>query len=196
MIHLTNLYVKKKTKTPTKNQIKFKYRYDWKEVAIIKNQDLQLLFKYYGGLMETESQFYKFLYDNVGPGIYSMTFSAKKIQGFRAFSYVELSENGFTRIKKKKSSEEKEKEETRAELNRLNKMLNDKDITRDEKEEIQKQKSDLMEDKELTDEIINLDKTKYWVGRFLKVSTPVGKFHGYDDYKPKQQETSSGGTIW
>ena len=62
--------IHKKTLVPTKRRIKHNARSDWKIKGKIDYEDSEQIFFVLGGLIKTDAQFAKALFDDFGPGEY------------------------------------------------------------------------------------------------------------------------------
>lgn len=177
------LLIRKKTKVPTKYQANHKWRSDWIKVGKIEYPESATIFKNINqtGVVETESQFAKILYLNYGPGIYHINAWRKGRQGIISFYHVELKENGFKRLRKNISQEEKEKAGNVKELRRLSKVL--ETTAGKERNDIQSDIDDIKEEIGFDSELISIMKTTNSItGQYMKSSIPVYRMHAYESY--------------
>jgi len=87
--------IHKKTLVPTKRQIKHHTRSDWKIKGKIDYEDSEQIFFVLGGLIKTDAQFAKALFDDFGPGEYMCIYWRKGMKGFRNFIIDEASDERF-----------------------------------------------------------------------------------------------------
>ena len=180
------IIIKKKTRVPTKHQIRYLFRTAWEQVGKITYEDSYKLFKSIGGgPIETDAQFAKFILDNIGPGAYICIVWRKKMEGFRKFIYLEVKSDSFCILKKAKTFEERQKEESIRKLRRLNKKLSE---TRDnkEKQEIELEVNDLKEEIDFEKEL-TIDNSKMVASSYLKISKPIYKPHSYRPFIQVQE---------
>lgn len=101
------LQIKRKTLVPTIRQINHQYRSDWKTLHTISYQQSCEVFKVLGGTIETEAQFAKLLHDNFGNGAFLCVAFRKGLRGMWNFLKLVIDDNGFRRVEKGMSEEEK-----------------------------------------------------------------------------------------
>jgi len=96
------LLFKKKTQVPTKHQIINLWRSDWKVAGKISYSETKRIIKYFGegGYIKTDSQFAKFIRDNLGVGIYLVLGWRKGFKGFWNFMMVEIREDCYRRLQR------------------------------------------------------------------------------------------------
>lgn len=189
MSKLIRLRIRKKVLVPTKKQIVHQYRSDWILVGVIDYNESQQLFKILNSsaTIENDAQFAKYLYDRYGRGEYSIIAWMKGHVGFWSFIHLACFDNGFfKRCERHLTQEEKENLENRAEYRRAKKMLKSAE-TQEEKEEIEAQVQNVIEDVEINKEIIKLDKSnKRGPGNYLKTIHPIYKEHEYEEYSKEE----------
>ena len=177
------LFIRKKNRVPTKRQNVHLFRSDWNRVAKIDYKDSVQLFKNIGkyGIIETDSQFAKWIKDNYGLGIYSVLAMKKGRKGWWSFIKIELSEHGFKRLPKNVTKEELE----------LRKEIADKKGLEQRKAYAKGEEKEYIESEiETSDELINMGKEEIKESKnkkrgcypYLQSIQPVYGFHSYDDY--------------
>ena len=87
--------IHKKTLVPTKRRIKHHTRSDWKIKGKIDYEDSEQIFFVLGGLIKTDAQFAKALFDDFGPGEYMCIYWRKGMKGFRNFINLKCFEDGY-----------------------------------------------------------------------------------------------------
>ena len=189
------ILIRKKVRVPTKFQLKHKWRSDWKKVGKIEYNQCQQLFKPCGGIVGTDAQFAKFLYDNFGTGIFSTVYWKKGLAGVHAFMKVELYADGFRRLPKTKTQEQWEMEKARRRILKLKNKIkkNDGDF-----DELKSEIDEIREDYDMSKEIETMTSSRHsGVSPYLKSTIPIYKFHAYEEYIPddniKQVEP---GSLW
>jgi len=80
---------------PTKRRIKHHSRSDWKIKGKIDYEDSEQIFFVLGGLIKTDAQFAKALFDDFGPGEYMCIYWKKGMKGFRNFINLKCFEDGY-----------------------------------------------------------------------------------------------------
>lgn len=177
------LLIQRKTKVPTKHQNVHLFRSDWRKVGKIDYKDSVKLFRNIGkyGIMETDSQFAKWLKDNFGKGIYFISAFRKGRKGFWSFMKIELMDAGFRRLPKNVTKEELE----------LRKEVADKKSLEKRKSYSSGEERDYIEAEiQTSEEIIDSSKKelKDTKGKkrgcypYLQSVQPVYGFHSYEDY--------------
>jgi len=178
------LLIRKKTRVPTKYQSNHMWRSDWVKVGKISYAESISIFRSINGTgsIITEAEFAYLLYTSYGPGIYHINAWRKGTVGIISFIYLELTPEGFRRMQKNITKEEKEKQDDIKELRKLKKQI--VDTSGEEKQNLQEDIEDLKEgigfDREL---IIALKSNKNIVNQYLIPSKPIYKFHSYEDHK-------------
>lgn len=197
MMKPIHMRIRKKTKTPTKNNLIHKYRYDWKTVGVINYSQTPSLFKSIGGgPIETDAQFAKWLKENYGVGVYSVLAWRKGREGFWGFIKVECRMETFTRLRKNKSSEKKEREKIVTEYNEMKQQMGILDDEDERKEMIEKMES-MEGDLNVINELIDLDRTiKYGPGYYLKTIKPIFSEHLYDSLGVKESNEEVFNSLW
>ena len=104
------LRIRKKTKVPTNYQLNHQWRSDWKGCWTIGYSESGKIFKAIDGrgVIESDAQFAKVLYNNFGEGIYSGIFWRKGQKGITSFIFLEITNDGFRIVKKNRNPEELE----------------------------------------------------------------------------------------
>lgn len=173
------------------------WRSDWKLACRIDYNDSIKMFKNIGnGPILTDAQFAYYLYKNFGQGIYSVLAWRKGREGFWSFINLELNANGFRRVQKNLTPEEKEKNELKRNINKLNNELNDAN-NKQEKENIKERINNLKEEVDWSDEIIDMDKAiKRGPTPYLKQTQPVYGFHQYEPIYQKEYEEAEINDFW
>jgi len=114
------LLIRKKTKVPTKRQIKHKERSDWKLIwKVGYQQSAEIFFEIGGGPIKTDAQFAALILKDFGKGEYSILDCKKGRKGLRSFIHFIVKPNGyFQQVKagvyKNKRREKLETEYSRA----------------------------------------------------------------------------------
>lgn len=184
-----SLLIQRKTKVPTKHQLKHLYRSDWRKVGKITYEDSKRLFKNIGnvGVIETDAQFCNWLKDNFGAGIYFISAWRKGHKGFWSFMKVELKEDGFRRLPKNITKDELEKRQEIQEQKELKKRLAlaSKGETTEIKEDIETSEEVV---KIINEDIQESEKGKRGCYPYLKSMQPVYNFHGYEEYSEEAKE--------
>jgi len=180
------LIIQRKTWFETKNQANYKYRSSYITVMRVDYHESPVLFKRINGMgiMETEAQFAKYLYDKLGEGEYMCLAWRKGREGFWNFLRVLCTKEGrWKRIEKKITAEDKELRDLKADSNKIRRRINEAE-TPEEKEEIRKEEHDTIEEYDFIKEIKQLDNTLVKRGPmgYLKPTLPVYKEHEYESY--------------
>lgn len=185
MVKPIQLHIKRKTKVPTKRQIVHLYRSDWINVLKLSYSQVMSMFAIFerGGPFETEAQFCKWIYETLGVGDYLMIAFAKKRFGFYNFMKVKITHDGFTRLRKVESAEEKEHKVEVREQRDLKQKYQEAESELDKKDIL-----DEIEGSEeimaLTRDIIKLKRSnKSGPSPYLKSIKPLYGFHDYDEFK-------------
>jgi len=174
-----------------------KWRSDWKKVMVLSYSDTYKLFKYFNKMnpIETDAQFAGMLMKTLGPGTYMSIAWRKGRRGFWGFWKGELMDNGFKRLKKEKTQEQKELDNNKREVRKLNNKLNSAD--KDEKQEISEEINELMEENNLNEELVYEEyKKKHGPTPYLKQTHPVYHFHAYESFGNKQDNEVEVQDIW
>lgn len=173
--------IRRKTRVPTKNQIQHMYRSDWKIVGSISYADSMKIFKSIGGgPIERDSQFAKLLYQNYGPGSYSLIAWRKGREGFWSFWTVELDHSFWRRLPKENSKREKELKEYKQETARVKNQLKTEDNP--------KERESLNEELNFLKEVYEVEpdeegkKNKRGPSPYIKQTLPIYKTHAYENY--------------
>src|SRR3990167_1722810 len=175
------LRIRRKTLVPV-NGIVHKFRSDWVHVGKISYVDAHRLFKRLGGgPILYDYEFAKFLYDNFGEGIYSVLAWKRRHSPFWGFFMVELRDNGFMRLKKSKSSEQRDNEKLKRRMMKMKKTLNNTTNVM-EKMRTQEELDDLLEESDMNRELIEIERelTKSGPYPYLIQTHPVYRFHSYN----------------
>jgi len=188
------LRIRKKTKVPTKYQLNHKWRSDWKTVGVIEYNVSIGLFKILNGNIENDAQFASFLYKNLGPGIYSILAWKFGYSGFWSFLTLELYDDGYKRLQKSQTMEQREKWKASIQIKKLNKKI----LTTEPecKHQIQEEIDELKEEYDLNAEIENLLKKKRGPAPYLKTVMPIFKFHEYQSYNKDEYEEAEVDGLW
>jgi len=182
------LQIRKKKTVPTKYQLKHHYRSDWIPVGYVDYAFSKELFD----KIKNEAQFAKLIYDNYGPGVYSVICFRKKHKGFRSFWKGELLKDGFKRLPKNKPKNKQEAEDIRRDIREVEEKIRETENP-DEIDNLQEEKAELYED--LEGENKKGSKVGHLLSHYLKSSTPIYKFHGYDSYKNKSETAVNGENV-
>ena len=177
------LIIRKKIRVPTKNQIVHQWRSDWKPIGKIQYKDSFSLLNAVNntGLIKTDAQFAKLLYDNYGTGIFHVNAWRKGHVGIISFFFVELRSEGFIRLKRNISRDEKEKLEDVAEFRRLKRLL--ADSAGEERVRIQKDLDDMQDVISMDTDIISMTRPScLYTSQYLTSTKPVYKLHAYENY--------------
>jgi len=177
------LIIRKKIRVPTKNQIVHQWRSDWKSVGRINYKDSFNLLNAVNntGLIKTDAQFSKLLYDNYGAGIFHVNAWRKGHVGIISFFFVELRSNGFIRLKRNMSKDEKEKREDVAEFKRLKKLL--ANSAGEERIRIQREIEEMQAVISMDVDIISMTKpSQLYTSQYLTSTKPLYKLHAYENY--------------
>jgi hypothetical protein len=87
--------IHKKTRVPSKRRIKHDSRSDWKIKGKISYEDSQEIFFVLGGLIKTDAQFAKALFNDFGSGEYMCIYWKKGMKGFRNFINLICHKEGY-----------------------------------------------------------------------------------------------------
>ncbi len=194
------LKIRRKTQVLTKHQIKYQFRSDWQFVKNIEYHETKKIFKKIGcgGLIETDSQFAKLLKITFGNGIYSIIAWRKGRRGFWGFFYVEITDNGFRKLRKMQTSDEKEIDNVKVEMRKLKEQLS-KTKNIDERNTLLQEIDELMSNNDFNKEINNLEKPTVGPTPYLTQTHPIYKFHAYSNVNTTQnkiKEVSEQNEFW
>ncbi len=90
------LLIRKKTKVPTKRQIKHQERSDWKLIwKVSYQQSAEIFFEIGGGPIKTDAQFAALILQDFGKGEYSILDCKKGRKGFRSFMHFIVKSDGY-----------------------------------------------------------------------------------------------------
>ncbi len=190
------LIVRRKTKVPTKNNVRFDFRYDWKTALRIEYKDGQYLFTKINNdaNISNTAQFAKFLYDRLGVGTYHINGWQKGRRGIINFLYLQLFPDGFQIIKRKPSVEENSVKDRLTEIKSLKNQLKNTNIEH-EREGIIMELDDLQGDMDISldKEIIALDKKikRFGALNYLTFLKPTFRFHQYQPYNRRAKSVKS-----
>ena len=187
---------RRKTLVPTKYQAKHKWRSDWIKVSKITYAESAGIFKSVNqtGVIETEAEFANLLYVNYGPGIYHINAWRKGRQGIISFYHVELTHNGFKRMRKNITVEEKDKKENIKELRSLQKELTN--TAGNDRIQVQQNIDDMKEEIGFDSELIGLMKSNNSItGQYIKSAMPVYRMHAYQSHKNKKSDSVEVGDL-
>ena len=113
------LLIRKKTKVPTKRQIKHQERSDWKlKWKVSYEQSAEIFFEIGGGPIKTDAQFAALILQDFGPGEYSILDIKKGRKGFRSFMHFIVDSKGYFQQVKAGVYKNKRKENLETEYSR------------------------------------------------------------------------------
>lgn len=187
------LLIQRKTLVPTKRNIVHAFRSDWKKVYILEYEQTPLLFNYIAGVgpIKTDAQFAKWIKDNFGVGDYYIIGFRKGRQGLWPFLRITCEAESFHIVQKKETAEQKELREGRSEYRRINRQLKQAESD-EEREEIKERVNDVLEDYELSKEIVELteENVKRGPAPYLKQTIPLYRDYPYEDYSNNPNNTN------
>ena len=176
------ILIRRKTRVPTKHQIKHLWRTDWRQCGKINYIDSYKLFKRIGnGPIETDAQFARFIFEAYGPGTYICIFWKKGVSGFRRFIYLEVKNDSFRIVKKEKTFEQRQKEASVRHLTKLRNELKKLKSMRKDTFDIEEKIKEAEEDVNINEEIVLADLTnKNAPYPYLTITKPRYSFHPYE----------------
>jgi hypothetical protein len=157
------------------------FRSDWCSVEMMDYQRTPQLFKNInpGAPIHTDAQFAFYVFKNHGKGEYLMTAWKKGREGFWNFMKIICQDDGYMRLAKKETANDKEKRELLVEYRKLNRQLG-KTQDEQEKEELKNEIEGIVEDKEVVGEISEFEcSSKHGCYPYLSSVQPIYKFHEY-----------------
>jgi len=194
------LMIEKKFYAPAKRAIVHKYHALYKPIAQITPEQSPLFFKRISGIgtIVNDAQFAKLLLDNYGQGEYLIMASMKGRKGFWHFIRVQCRQDRFVRMEKKKTQEQKEIVEQKAEYRKLQGQLMSVD-DQEEKESVQRDMRSIEEDIGINKTIVKLDKSNKGCYPWLHLVSRCGVEQEYEDYNVVEQtkeEIAEVDRIW
>lgn len=194
------ILIRKHTVVPTNYGSKYPFRTDLREVARINYSDSYSFFKCLNpnSPMTKDSEFAYWIYKTFGEGTYVAYAWMKGLAGMWVFMKVVLNHDGFTRMPKYESQEQKEKRLNVIEYKRLQKGVNSSDG--EERKNLQEQIDNIKEDMDINKMIMDLDKTnKHGCYPYLKTTMPIYRFHSYETYEDQKNASEGiqeGNSLW
>ncbi|MGQ4874308.1 MAG: hypothetical protein ACP6IY_09590 [Promethearchaeia archaeon] len=184
--------INKKTVESSPN-LKYAYRIAFRFKKKIPYFESEYLFRDIGdrnvGLgIVTDSQFAKWLVDNLGLGRYLVFLWRKGYEGFSVYYFDCEVPNKWRMIKKRKSKDRENKEKEIRTLRRYERESK-KVKNEEEKEELKDKISSLRDDIGFSDEIIKLeDGMNARKIKLFQITKPAYKYHEYEDYGQTKEE--------
>ena len=189
--------INKKVRVPTKRQIVHQFRSDWKTIAKIDYAESEALFYNIGkGPIKKDSQFAYLIYQKFGPGTYSCLAWRKGKQCMWGFLKLELTTYGWKRLPKNKTYEEREHDQIKTEVKKLNKRVR---ASSDPKEKVMigKEIDNLLKDSGINKEILEDEKSnKSGPYPYLKQTHPIYRMHQYESLVDNKVKEVQAQEFW
>jgi hypothetical protein len=177
-----HIIIRKKMLFPSKKQIVHQWRSSWIKTFVITNDMCESFFSQ----IKTDAQFALFLKNNFGIGCYFTTISEKGRSGFRTFLKVECMEDGYIRLKRRETDEDKEQRELFIEKRRMQRQFKSASDPKIQ-ENLAKDLAEINDNLDFTKEIKSLS---HEVGPYpyLKSIKPVYGLHSYLETNTIEEE--------
>ena len=176
------LIVRKKIYRPVIHE-KYNERAVWITVLKLTNSDTESIFKALNNqsCISNEAQFLAWLKERIGLGVFNISAFRKGKCGLYSFLKVELKEDGYLRLPKRQSREDKMIIQNIADLKNKEKILATLSDPEDKKI-IQEEIYDMQEEHDFDKEIENITKVTSGPYPYLKSKKPLYAFHTYESY--------------
>jgi hypothetical protein len=179
------LQIKRKTLVSTKpTAIRHQQRSDWKTLHTVSYEQSYEIFGVLGGVIHTEAQFAKLLYENYGEGEYLCVAFRKGLRGMWNFLKLNIDEHGFRRVEKGMTEEEKMIRNDIIDYRNLQKRYEEAE-TEEERDYFGKEIGKMS----FMDSIFMKRSKKKRKGPmgYLKPAIPVYKAHAFEDYEVREK---------
>ena len=168
------------------------YRSDWPRVAHFDYSETpQIINSINGnGPIETDAQFAKYIYDNLGAGEYVVWAWCKGRKGTWCFLHLVCFDNGyFKRVCSEMTVEEKEFNLNKREYVKVQRKMRESESD-EERQEIQEEEQELLDEMGTTKEMIEVEKetTRRGPGVYLKTTRPLYSEHQYEEFMVAEEQ--------